>query len=162
MASNQSVVCLQIRHQLKQNKIYSFNFSDPALNQRMPFSLIGSDTKIPSNDGASFRGRKYPWGVVNIENEVRTLISSQRLSSQGPELIRDLLLTQEHCDFLTAYKALFIVGLEELKQRTRCSVYEHYRAKRLSFLAAIDEVGHFSSFLNLIKFLSVEHAEYSQ
>ena len=72
MASNQSVVCLQIRHQLKQNKIYSFNFSDPALNQRMPFSLIGSDTKIPSNDGASFRGRKYPWGVVNIENEVRT------------------------------------------------------------------------------------------
>ena len=85
----------------------------------MPFSLIGSDTKIPSNDGASFRGRKYPWGVVNIENE-------------------------QHCDFLTAYKALFIVGVEELKQRTNCSVYEHYRAKKLSFLAAIDEVGPFS------------------
>ena len=86
----------------------------------MPFSLIGSDTKIPGNDGGSFRGRKYPWGVVNIENE-------------------------EHCDFLTAYKALFIVGVEELKQRTNCSVYEHYRAKKLSFLAAIDEVGSFSS-----------------
>jgi len=59
-----------IRHQLKQNKICSFNFSDSALNQRMPFSLIGSDTKVQSNDGGSFRGRKYPWGVVNIEDEV--------------------------------------------------------------------------------------------
>ena len=87
----------------------------------MPFSLIGSDTNILSSGGATFRGRKYPWGGVNIENE-------------------------EHCDFLTAYKALFIVGVEELKRRTNCSVYEHYRAKKLSFLAAIDEVGPFSSF----------------
>ena len=88
----------------------------------MPFSLIGSDTNILSSGGATFRGRKYPWGVVNIENE-------------------------QHCDFLTAYKALFRAGTEELKQRTHSSLYEHYRAKRLSFLAAIDEVGPFSSFL---------------
>ena len=65
-------VFVQIRQQLKQNKISSFNFSDPALNQRMPFALIGSDTKILRTDGGSFRGRKYPWGVVNIENEVHT------------------------------------------------------------------------------------------
>ena len=55
---------------MKQNKINPFNFSEPLLNQRLPFSLIGSDTLIQTSGGGSFRGRKYPWGVVNIENEV--------------------------------------------------------------------------------------------
>ena len=36
----------------------------------VPFSVVGSNTSLVDGDGAKYRGREYPWGVVNIEDQV--------------------------------------------------------------------------------------------
>ena len=46
---------------------------------------------------------------------------------------------QDHCDFSSLYKVLFTARREELIGQTT-HIYESYRARKLSFLAAIDEV----------------------
>ena len=46
---------------------------------------------------------------------------------------------QDHCDFTSLYKVLFTARREELIGQTT-HIYESYRARKLSFLAAIDEV----------------------
>jgi len=33
---------------------------------KLPFAIVGSNTILEA-DGKSFRGRQYPWGVVNSE-----------------------------------------------------------------------------------------------
>jgi len=59
----------------KINKRSSFNFKNfnfkliliPFFNlskSKLPFAIVGSNTIIEA-DGKSFRGRKYPWGIVN-------------------------------------------------------------------------------------------------
>ena len=61
----------QIKQQLKQNKIHFYNFSNAEIISKLPFSLIGSNTAVITEDGKCFKGRKYPWGIVNVENEVK-------------------------------------------------------------------------------------------
>ena len=36
--------------------------------ERVPFAVVGSNTIIEGEGGKKSRGRKYPWGVVDIEN----------------------------------------------------------------------------------------------
>ena len=36
----------------------------------VPFSVVGSNTSLVDGDGTKYRGREYPWGVVNIEDQV--------------------------------------------------------------------------------------------
>ena len=36
------------------------------LKSRVPFAVVGSNTIIES-DGKRVRGRKYPWGVVDVK-----------------------------------------------------------------------------------------------
>ena len=38
------------------------------LKSRVPFAVVGSNTLIEpaSGDGKRIRGRKYPWGVVDV------------------------------------------------------------------------------------------------
>ena len=33
--------------------------------------MVGSNTVVSDDQGNLFRGREYPWGVVNIEDEVK-------------------------------------------------------------------------------------------
>jgi len=40
---------------------------------KLPFAIVGSNTIIEA-DGKSFRGRKYPWGVVNGKSYISLYI----------------------------------------------------------------------------------------
>jgi len=37
--------------------------------RKIPFAIVGSDQEVTLPDGRSVRGRKYPWGVIEVDNE---------------------------------------------------------------------------------------------
>lgn len=77
------------------------------LNHLMPFAVVGSTDFITrESDGRRVRARRYPWGVVEVENE-------------------------EHCDFVKLREALLRVNQDALHERTHCILYERYRRERL-------------------------------
>ena len=64
--------------QLEINEIRIYDFPESELRTEnnwmrslLPFAVVGSNTTITTEDGTKFRGREYPWGVVNIEDQVR-------------------------------------------------------------------------------------------
>ncbi|XP_043087511.1 septin-5-like, partial [Puntigrus tetrazona] len=68
-----------------------------------PFAVIGSNT-IVEVKGQRVRGRLYPWGIVEVEN-------------------------QSHCDFVKLRNMLIRSHMHDLKDIT-CDVhYENYRAQ---------------------------------
>ena len=57
-------------------RIYDFPTSELEpehhwMRDRLPFGVVGSNTVVTDQVGNKWRGRKYPWGVVNIEDKVR-------------------------------------------------------------------------------------------
>jgi septin 7 len=72
---------------------------------KIPFAIVGSDT-IVEVDGRLVRGRKYPWGVIEVDNE-------------------------EHNDFVKLRQMLIRTHMEELKQHTADTLYENYRTAKL-------------------------------
>ncbi|KAJ3204557.1 hypothetical protein HK099_001090, partial [Clydaea vesicula] len=72
---------------------------------KIPFAVVGSDREVDSN-GTKVRGRKYPWGVINVDDE-------------------------SHCDFVKLRQMLVRTHMEELKEHTIEVLYETYRAKKL-------------------------------
>ena len=38
------------------------------LKDRVPFAVVGSNTVIELEDGRKVRGRRYPWGVAEVES----------------------------------------------------------------------------------------------
>ncbi|KAL3896626.1 MAG: hypothetical protein SGCHY_003955 [Lobulomycetales sp.] len=73
---------------------------------RIPFAVIGSDKEIEV-DGKKVRGRKYPWGIIDVDNE-------------------------DHCDFVKLRQMLIRTHMEELKEFTNEVIYESYRTQKLS------------------------------
>ncbi|KAJ8391719.1 hypothetical protein AAFF_G00086690 [Aldrovandia affinis] len=68
-----------------------------------PFAVIGSNTVVEAK-GQRVRGRLYPWGIVEVEN-------------------------QSHCDFVKLRNMLIRTHMHDLKDVT-CDVhYENYRAQ---------------------------------
>lgn len=62
----------RIREQLEENDISVYKFPDEE-DQRGPFAVVGSNVILEDpTTGKPFRGRKYPWGCVSIEEEVRS------------------------------------------------------------------------------------------
>ena len=57
-------------------------------------------------DGRQVRGRAYPWGVIEVDNE-------------------------EHCDFVKLRQMLIRTHMEELKENTNNALYERYRSEKL-------------------------------
>ena len=45
------------------------------MKKRLPFAVVGSNAVIEDAGGGRLRGRKYPWGTVNIEDKVRIIIN---------------------------------------------------------------------------------------
>ena len=72
----------QIMNQILQAKIRIYEFPDegdlPATNgesrssngdkikERVPFAVVGSNCLIEGEGGKKIRGRKYPWGIVDV------------------------------------------------------------------------------------------------
>ena len=47
-------------------KIYQFP-QEKAINAKLPFAVVGSNCVLEEN-GEKIRGRRYPWGVVNVSD----------------------------------------------------------------------------------------------
>ncbi|XP_018568823.1 septin-7-like [Anoplophora glabripennis] len=109
----------QILQDVEANNIKIYKFPDlseedegfelnKSLKEKVPFAVAGSNTTIEVN-GKTVRGRKYSWGVIDIEN-------------------------LEHCDFIALRKMMISTHLQDLKDTTNNTLYENYRYRKLSNL----------------------------
>ncbi|KAK4644436.1 Cell division control protein 3 [Podospora bellae-mahoneyi] len=73
---------------------------------KVPFAVVGANTEVTNADGRKVRGRAYPWGVIEVDNE-------------------------EHCDFVKLRQMLIRTHMEELKENTNNTLYENYRTDKL-------------------------------
>lgn len=114
----------QIMNQIVQAKIRIYEFPEEDLGtngiteeqkenrkikERVPFAIVGSNCLI-ENDGKKVRGRKYPWGIVDIEN-------------------------MEHCDFVPLRNMIIRTHLQDLKEVTNNVHYENFRCRKLAGVA---------------------------
>lgn len=76
------------------------------LRAMLPFSIVGADEEIEIS-GELVRVRRYPWGVVEIDNP-------------------------KHSDFGRLRNALLNTHLTDLKEITHDYLYENYRTEKLS------------------------------
>lgn len=72
----------------------------------MPFSVIGSEKDVQTNDGRNVKGRQYAWGVAEVENE-------------------------DHCDFKKLRAILIRTHMLDLIHTTEENHYEVYRAQQM-------------------------------
>ena len=72
----------------------------------MPFSVIGSEKDVQTNDGRTLKGRQYAWGVAEVEND-------------------------EHCDFKKLRAILIRTHMLDLIHTTEENHYEAYRASQM-------------------------------
>lgn len=87
---------------------------DMQCNAARPFALISSDKDVQTPDGRSVRGRKYLWGVAEVENE-------------------------EHCDFKKLRNLLIRRHMNDLIIQTQDSHYENYRSAKLAAQGRSDD-----------------------
>lgn len=74
---------------------------------KVPFAVVGANYEVTTADGRKVRGRRYPWGVIEVDNE-------------------------EHCDFVKLRQMLIRTHMEELKENTNNFLYENYRSDKLA------------------------------
>lgn len=109
----------QILNEIAQHKIKIYEFPDTleedeehklnkSLRERVPFAVVGSNAVIEI-DGKKIRGRKYPWGIAEVEN-------------------------LEHCDFIALRNMVIRTHLQDLKDVTNNVHYENYRCRKLAGL----------------------------
>ncbi|XP_047519024.1 septin-7 isoform X10 [Pieris napi] len=110
----------QIMKEINQHKIKIYDFPESTgeegegdatktLRNRVPFAVVGANTVI-EQDGKRIRGRKYPWGIAEVEN-------------------------LEHCDFLALRNMVIRTHLQDLKDVTSSVHYENYRCRKLAGLS---------------------------
>lgn len=77
-----------------------------SLKLRVPFAVVGANTVVEKN-GKKFRVRKYPWGIVEVDN-------------------------LDHCDFLAMRNMITHTHLQKLKDNTNFIHYKKYRLNKLA------------------------------
>ncbi|CAG0920199.1 unnamed protein product [Notodromas monacha] len=106
----------QVLTEIRQHKIKIYDFPDSddeeeskiqrPLKDRVPFAIVGSNTVLEV-DGKKVRGRRYPWGTVDVEN-------------------------LEHCDFVALRKMVVRSHMMDLREVTNNVHYENYRCRKLA------------------------------
>ncbi|KAF2401864.1 cell division control protein 3/GTP binding protein [Trichodelitschia bisporula] len=81
---------------------------------KVPFAVVGANTEVTTADGRKVRGRSYPWGVIEVDNE-------------------------EHCDFVKLRQMLIRTHMEELKENTNNVLYENYRSDKLTAMGVAQD-----------------------
>ncbi|XP_022235540.1 septin-7-like isoform X2 [Limulus polyphemus] len=114
-----------ILNEITQNKIKIYEFPDcddeeenklqKPMKARVPFAVVGSNTLVEVN-GKKVRGRKYPWGIAEVEN-------------------------LEHCDFIALRNMLIRTHMQDLKDVTNNVHYENYRCRKLAGVGADGKPG---------------------
>jgi septin family protein len=49
--------------------LFIYFFFKKKNKSKIPFAIVGSDKEVELPDGRRVRGRKYPWGVIEVDNE---------------------------------------------------------------------------------------------
>ncbi|XP_075850976.1 septin-14 [Microcebus murinus] len=100
-------------------QIYQFPTDDEttaqvnsSMNGLLPFAVVGSMDEVKVGK-RMVRGRHYPWGVLQVENE-------------------------NHCDFVKLRDMLLCTNMENLKEQTHTQHYECYRCYRLQKMGFTD------------------------
>lgn len=100
-------------------KIYTFPIDDDTIsetnktmNSFIPFAVVGSNEIIRVNN-KPIRGRQYPWGIVQVDNE-------------------------SHCDFVKLREMLIRTNMEDMREKTHTIHYELYRMRRLQQMGFSD------------------------
>ncbi|XP_076763716.1 septin 7-like protein pnut isoform X3 [Xylocopa sonorina] len=106
----------QILNEIAQHKIKIYEFPEveeeeesklhKILRDRVPFAVVGANTVV-EYDGKKVRGRKYPWGIAEVEN-------------------------LEHCDFIALRNMVVRTHLQDLKDVTNNVHYENFRCRTLA------------------------------
>ncbi|KAF2101494.1 septin AspB [Rhizodiscina lignyota] len=81
---------------------------------KVPFAVVGANSDVQTPDGRKVRGRRYPWGVIEVDNE-------------------------EHCDFVKLRQMLIRTHMEELKENTNNTLYENYRSDKLTAMGVAQD-----------------------
>ncbi|XP_067204015.1 septin-7 isoform X4 [Linepithema humile] len=106
----------QILNEIAQHKINIYEFPEVdeeddksnKLRDRVPFAVVGANTVV-DHDGKKVRGRKYPWGVAEVENLA-------------------------HCDFIALRNMVVRTHVQDLKDVTNNVHYENFRCRTLAGL----------------------------
>jgi len=85
---------------------------------KVPFAVVGSDREVQTEDGRMVRGRVYPWGVVEVDNE-------------------------DHCDFVKLRQMLVRTYMEELREHTHSELYENWRTEKLTSMGIVQDANVF-------------------
>ena len=81
---------------------------------KIPFAVVGSAQEVETPDGRSVRGRAYPWGVIEVDNE-------------------------DHCDFVKLRQMLIRTNMEELREHTTNVLYENWRSEKLISMGVVQD-----------------------
>ncbi|XP_069920848.1 septin-14 isoform X2 [Oryctolagus cuniculus] len=83
-----------------------------SMNALLPFAVVGSMDEVKVGK-RMVRGRDYPWGVLQVENE-------------------------NHCDFVKLRDMLLSTNMEDLKEQTHTQHYERFRYFKLQSMGFTD------------------------
>ncbi|CAI4222377.1 unnamed protein product [Auanema sp. JU1783] len=131
----------KIMSELRNHKIEIYQFPtddetvsqvNTSMNAALPFAVVGSGDFIKKENGVSVRARKYPWGIVEVENE-------------------------QHCDFVKLREALLRTNVDAMRERTHNVLYENYRKERLRSM----RMGEADSGPKIIEAFTVKQKEYN-
>ncbi|XP_007979463.3 septin-14 [Chlorocebus sabaeus] len=86
--------------------------ANSSINALLPFAVVGSMDEVKVGK-RMVRGRHYPWGVLQVENE-------------------------NHCDFVKLRDMLLCTNMENLKEKTHTQHYECYRYQKLQKMGFTD------------------------
>ena len=81
---------------------------------KVPFAVVGANTEVSTAEGRKVRGRRYPWGIIEVDNE-------------------------DHCDFVKLRQMLIRTHMEELKEHTNNALYENYRSDKLTSMGVAQD-----------------------
>lgn len=81
---------------------------------KVPFAVVGANADVTTAEGRQVRGRRYPWGVIEVDNE-------------------------DHCDFVKLRQMIIRTHMEELKEHTNNVLYENYRSDKLMHMGVAQD-----------------------
>ncbi|XP_045141261.1 septin-14 [Echinops telfairi] len=122
-------------------QIYQIPANDEAsasvnsLQECLPFAVVGSMDEVRVGKRTA-RGRQYPWGVLQVDNE-------------------------SHCDFVKLRNMLLCSNMEDLKEDTHIHHYQRYRCHRLTKIGFAD-VGPDNQPLSFQEIYGAKRQEFSE